>query len=217
LGDLVGGIYPDHLDLLFLESMMREYTMFRFKNMTFKLRLTLLMLGISAISITLVSASFVFTDYQSFKQQVEADLRLQGAVLALSTQSAVLFDQPQIAQKKLFELGNDRDIFSARILGRDGSVFSSYLREDVQQEQLVSGGGSNIVATTTPIEQNGEVIGKLELVADIGPARVARLKTISTNGVIFVAFSFIISFILVNIMHRGISRAYEAGNIHATS
>jgi hypothetical protein len=196
---------------------MREYTMFRFKDMTFKLRLTLLTLGISAISITLVSASFVFTDYQFFKQQVEADLRLQGAVLARSTQSAVLFDQPQSARERLFELGNNRDIFSARILSHDGSVFSSYLREDVQQEQLVSGGGSNTIATTTPIEQNGEVIGKLELVADIGPARMARLKTISTNGIIFVAFSFIISFILVTIMHRGISRAYEAGNIHATS
>jgi signal transduction histidine kinase/DNA-binding response OmpR family regulator len=186
--------------------MMRENTMFRLKDMPFKQKLMLLTLGISAISITLVSASFVLFDSQSFKTGVEKDLNIQGGILAANTQAAVDFDQPEDAFDKLKELKNGSNILSAQIVKPDGTIFSSYLREDVKLTNLDALTGPNIIRIRKPITRNEEILGEIKIVADIGPDRMARLKTISTNGVIFVVFSFIISFILVNIMQRVISK-----------
>jgi signal transduction histidine kinase/DNA-binding response OmpR family regulator len=190
--------------------MKRGIFMLPLKDMPFKQKLMLLTLGISAISITLVSASFVIIDYQSYKKQAEENWNTQGRILAATTQAYVVFDQPESASEKLNELKEDSNILSAEIILPDGTVFSSYTREDYQPHQLRSTKGAtkkpNFVEITEPIKKDGEVFGEIRIEADIGPARMARLKTISTNGVIFVAFSFIISIILVNIMQRVISK-----------
>jgi len=182
--------------------------MFNLKDMPFKQKLMLLTLCISAISISLVSASFIITDYQDFKKIVEKDLDARARLLAVTTQAAVWFDQPESAYEKLYEQKSDPNILSAEIYSKEhqNTVFSAYRRNDVKSSSDTSDRGSDIVLITMPIIRLGEVIGEVRIEADIGPARMARLKTISTNAVLFVMFSFVISFILVNLMQRVISK-----------
>jgi signal transduction histidine kinase len=104
--------------------------MLRFRDLPIRRKLMAFILFVSCLS--LLAAIFAVVGYQRsvFKRRAVRDLESRAEMIGASTSAALDFDDQKLARDILQTLISSREILSACIYAKDGSVFASYARRE---------------------------------------------------------------------------------------
>lgn len=96
-------------------------------------RLTTLNMMVSGVALLLACAGFFAYDQVTFRQGLVRTLSAQAQIIGYNSVSAILFNDPQSAQRTLEALKNSTNISSAGILTRDRQAFALYNRDNEEE------------------------------------------------------------------------------------
>jgi len=88
---------------------------------------------VSGAALVLACAAFIAYDVVSFRQAMERNLSIQAQMVGSNSAAALLFDDPQAAEKTLSALQAAPNIVSAGIYTPDGQPFAGYWRDGEKQ------------------------------------------------------------------------------------
>ena len=106
----------------------------RFRNVSIRRKLTLILVTISSVSLLLASIAFIATDRINTRDSLGTNLRTMADITAANSGAALLFDDPLAGEENLGFLKTQTHIEAAAIFDIDGKEFVSYRKP-----------GSNIV------------------------------------------------------------------------
>jgi len=98
----------------------------RMSNMNFKTKLTALLVGISAVSLILVSIGFSVTEFQSAKEAQQREATTLAKALAYNLSATLAFSDSEGAIDLLQALQTNATIISADIINNQGKTFARY-------------------------------------------------------------------------------------------
>jgi signal transduction histidine kinase len=107
--------------------------MLRFRNYSIAGKLTWMNMLVSGAALGLACTAFIAYDLVSFRQAMDRNLSIQAQIVGTNSASALLFDDPQAAEKTLSGLQAAPNIVSAGIYMPDGHPFAGYWREGESQ------------------------------------------------------------------------------------
>lgn len=99
----------------------------RLRRISIRVKLLILMWGISSAVLLAACAAFMWYDQVSFKEAMPEKLMTLGRILGLSSAGPLDFDRPQEAEKILADLRGEGNVVAA-CLYRDGKPFAKYHR-----------------------------------------------------------------------------------------
>ena len=100
-------------------------------------RLTALVLFVSGTALLLAYISFLAYDLYSLRQNLIESLETQASMIGTSSESALLFDDPQAAEITLSALRGAPSILTAEIFRADGRPFATYARRGSANHSIV--------------------------------------------------------------------------------
>jgi PAS domain S-box-containing protein len=92
-------------------------------------KLTLMNVLVSAVALLLASGGFCAYDLYSFRAALISNVSVQAQIIGDNTVSALLFNDPQSAEKTLSALNANRHLTYAQIYTHDGQPFAGYWRD----------------------------------------------------------------------------------------
>jgi PAS domain S-box-containing protein len=92
-------------------------------------KLTLMNVLVSAVALLLASGGFCAYDLYSFRAALVRNVSVQAQIIGDNTISALLFNDPQSAEKTLSALRANPNLVHAQIYARDGEPFAGYWRD----------------------------------------------------------------------------------------
>jgi PAS domain S-box-containing protein len=92
-------------------------------------KLTLMNVVVSAVALLLASGSFCAYDLYSFRVALVRNVSIQAQIIGDNTISALVFNDPQSAEKTLSALRANPNLIYAQIYTRDGQPFAGYWRD----------------------------------------------------------------------------------------
>jgi signal transduction histidine kinase len=111
--------------------------MLRFRNYSIPAKLTWMNMLVSGAALVLACTAFIAYDLVSFRQAIERNLSIQAQIVGTNSAAALLFDDPQAAEKTLSALQAAPNIMLAGIYTSDGHPFAGYWRDrDSQRNRL---------------------------------------------------------------------------------
>jgi signal transduction histidine kinase len=99
-----------------------------FRNYSISKKLTWMNMLVSGAALLLACGAFITYDVISIRDGMVYNLSMQAQIVALNSNSALLFNDPQSAENTLSGLKAWPNIFSAGIYSRDGRPFAMYRR-----------------------------------------------------------------------------------------
>jgi signal transduction histidine kinase len=96
-------------------------------------RLTIMNMLVSVVALLLACAGFFAYDQVTFRQDLVRTLSAQAQLMASTSVSAIVFDDPQTAAAILSALQNSRNISSAAIFEIDRKPLAQYSRDTVDE------------------------------------------------------------------------------------
>jgi signal transduction histidine kinase len=102
--------------------------MLRVRDYSISRKLTWMNLLASGVALLLACAAFVAYDLITFRESMIRSLSIQAQIVGSNSVSALLFNDPQSAEKTLSALHNSPNIISAGIYTPDGRPFAAYWR-----------------------------------------------------------------------------------------
>src|SRR5580693_2703217 len=91
-------------------------------------KLTLMNVVVSAVALLLASGGFCAYDLYSFRLALVRNVSMQAQIIGDNTISALVFNDPQSAEKTLSALRANPNLIYAQIYTRDGQPFAGYWR-----------------------------------------------------------------------------------------
>src|ERR1700733_2690700 len=88
---------------------------------------------VSGTALVLACAAFIAFDWATFRVNAAGNLSAQARVIAVNSAAAVLFNDPESAEKTLSVLKDSPNIVSAGVLGLDGRPLATYQRSRSDQ------------------------------------------------------------------------------------
>lgn len=141
-------------------------------------RLTTMNLLVSGVALLLACAGFFAYDQVTFRQSLIRTLSAQAQIIGYNSVSAILFNDPQSAQRTLEALRSSTNVASAGILTLDRRPFAQYNRDqngEVTELPPLSAErietyrfGSTHVTLMREILSEGKTIGFVYIRADLG-------------------------------------------------
>ena len=184
----------------------------KFRDLSIKRKLTLIMMLISIVALVLSCASFIVYDQIFSRRAMAEDLASLAELIGSNSTAAITFNDQDSATEILEALRVKPQITSAVIYNREAKPFAQYVRHD----QLSSfrtpepqPDGSHLTADRLKlfhgITLDGEVVGFLYLESDLQDLH-SRLAHYSWIVGIIVLASCFLSFLLSSRFQRVISR-----------
>jgi signal transduction histidine kinase/DNA-binding response OmpR family regulator len=103
--------------------------MLNIKNYSISKKLTWMNMLVSGVALLLACAGFCAYDLYSFRASLISSVSIQAQIIGDNTVSALLFNDPDSAEKTLSALDANRHLIYAQIYTRDGQPFAGYWRE----------------------------------------------------------------------------------------
>jgi PAS domain S-box-containing protein len=94
-------------------------------------KLTLMNVVVSAVALLLASGGFCAYDLYSFRLALVRNVSMQAQIIGDNTISALVFNDPQSAEKTLSALRANPNLIYAQIYTRDGQPFAEYWRDRI--------------------------------------------------------------------------------------
>src|SRR5215470_17730370 len=110
----------------------------RLMNLSIKRKLMLITMLTSIAALVLFSASFLLYDLVSFRHFLSSDLATQADIIGYNSAAAMAFKDEGAATFTLTALKAKEDITAAALYGRDGKIFASYVRTNINKSSLPS-------------------------------------------------------------------------------
>ena len=105
--------------------------MTRFNDFSIRVKLTVVIVLTSIITLVLASIAFIITDRKNYKNELAQNAGLLAQVMADNSASAVLFEDNDSAEEILQAGKRDAQIAWSIVLTPDGAQFASYSREGI--------------------------------------------------------------------------------------
>jgi len=185
------------------------------RQRTIRARLLALVLISTAVALVVAGLAMLLLNVRSYQRTLIAEIDTDAGILALSTSSALAFDDQAIAERNLKALQARPAVLIAALYRSDGTLFAEYERpkEIPPVRRLVATADRTVVKgdrilLTRRLMQNGESLGTLLLVAhyDVIGALLNYLGIIV--GVAILAL--IVALLLSQKLQRAVSRPLEA-------
>jgi PAS domain S-box-containing protein len=100
-------------------------------------KLTLMNVLVSAVALLLAGGSFCAYDLYSFRMALVRNVSVQAQIIGDNTASALLFNDPQSAEKTLSALRANPNLMYAQIYTRDGQPFAGYWRDGTGEARVL--------------------------------------------------------------------------------
>ena len=101
----------------------------KFRNISIRHKLTLIIVAISSVSLLLASIAFITADRINTRKSLGNNLRTMAEIIAANSAAALLFGDTSAAEENLGFLQGQEHIEAVVIFGLDGSEFVSYRKE----------------------------------------------------------------------------------------
>ena len=108
----------------------------RFRELSFRTKIVSICLGVSALSLLLAGLAFLSIELVSMRDTLRDRLINQAEILGQSTASALVFYDPDFADKTLAGLAADPHIQTAALYAPDGTVFARYTKTEIETVKL---------------------------------------------------------------------------------
>jgi len=147
----------------------------KFRDISIRHKLTLIIVVISSVSLLLASIAFITTDRINTRESLGNNLRTMAEIIAANSAAALLFGDTLAAEENLGFLKAQQHIEAAVIFGLDGSEFVNYRKASARYIDLPEPDfetnnilfRDNYVALFSNITHEGETIGAVYIRADL--------------------------------------------------
>ena len=146
----------------------------KFRNISIRHKLTLIIVTISSVSLLLAGIAFITTDRINTHESIGNNLRTMADIIAANSAAALLFGDTLAAEENLGFLQAQQHIEAVVIFGLDGSEFVSYRKEntghahpgkpDFEINNILF--RDNHVESLSNITHEGETIGTVYIRSD---------------------------------------------------
>jgi methyl-accepting chemotaxis protein len=159
--------------------------MLRFRDIPIKRKLMLVIMLTSTAALLVATAAVAAFSWKTVRRALANDLEAVADIVGANSTAAISFNDPKTAQETLSSVKTRPEIVSARIYDRKGKVLAKYDRDAAVNSG--KGAAENTVGVaepgryleiTRPIWLDGEIIGRVQLQADLQQRR-ARLKSLA--------------------------------------
>ncbi len=182
---------------------------------TIRARLLALVLISTTIALLVAGLAMLLLNLQSYRRTLAAEIDTDARILALSTGSALAFEDRAIAERNLRALQARPAVLVAALYRGDGTLFAEYERagQAPPARRIAATADRTVVKgdrilLTRQLTQNGEALGTLLLVAryDVAGALLNYLGIIAAVAVL----ALIVALLLSQRLQRAVSRPLEA-------
>jgi signal transduction histidine kinase len=163
-------------------------------------KLTWMNMMVSGVALGLACVAFMAYDLLSVREAMVHNLSIQAQIIGANSASALLFNDPQSAEKTLAALRSAPNITDAAIARRDGQPFAAYGRDNVRQSlpgkfrtpfsrERILWIRNRRIEVASPIVFEGKTIGTVYIQSDVQEL-LGRLK----RYLVIVGVVFLMSF-----------------------
>jgi PAS domain S-box-containing protein len=187
-------------------------------------KLTLMNVLVSAVALLLASSGFCAYDLYSFRMALVRNVSIQAQIIGDNTVSAVLFNDPQSAEKTLSALRANPNLMYAQIYTRDGQPFAAYWRDGTGESKvlpIIPAGQTQShwfkdghLGMARAIIFQGKPTGTVYIRSDLG-AMNDRLRSYALIVVAVLLVSLFVALIIGLLINRSMGSLYsklETGN-----
>jgi signal transduction histidine kinase len=170
--------------------------MLRFRNYSIPRKLTWMNMTVSSVALGLACVAFMAYDLISVREAMVRNLSIQARIIGINSTSALLFNDPQAAEKTLAALRSAPNITDAAIVKPDGRPFAVYSRDGV--ERSVSGQletfarrrpfrwfDNRKISLASPIVFQGKTTGTVYIQSDVKELLGRLRRYVVIVGVVF--------------------------------
>jgi len=184
------------------------------KNYSISKKLTWMNMLVSGVALLLACAGFCAYDLYSFRASLISSVSIQAQIIGDNTVSALLFNDPNSAEKTLSALDANRHVIYAQIYTRDGQPFAGYWRERAGETlslPVIPSGQTQIhwfknghLGLARSIVFQGKPTGAVYILSDLG-AMNDRLKSYAVITLLVFLASLVVALLISRISQRVIS------------
>ncbi len=156
---------------------MRKFALF-FHDLSLRTEIMFICLGVSVFSLLITGVILLSLDHMSMKDSLRDKLISQADIIGQSAASAIVFYDMDFAAKLLAGLGANQHIQSASLYSTDGTLFSSYTKQDTSDNMAITPlteapapdrvrFTSTFLEVTRPCLLNKEQVGVIALRSDL--------------------------------------------------
>lgn len=175
-------------------------------------KLTLLMAGISAVSLILGAAAFASYEYVSLRRGLAQELTSEGAVVGLGATVPLQFENPGDAANVLATLEGSRHVIKAALYTAQGNLYAVYprnLRPDDFPPRPTPGGEpiqitNGVMNLFTEIRTIDGLVGYIYIQSSMGELRSRILVALQIQFVILIAV-FAVVFLVSSRLQRTVT------------
>jgi signal transduction histidine kinase/DNA-binding response OmpR family regulator len=190
-------------------------TVLKFRHYTIAKKLTWTNMLVSGAALLLACSAFFAYDFYTFRASIVRNLSLEAEIIGSNTVSALLFDDPQSADKTLSALAMSPSIMSAAIYKPSGQLFASYarnsgegppsLRQPTTSQAAIHWFENNQVVLVDSIVLDGKHVGFVAIHSDL-QAINTRLRSYTLITAIVLLISLIVALLISKASQRLISK-----------
>ncbi|MFZ0298505.1 MAG: PAS domain S-box protein [Candidatus Sulfotelmatobacter sp.] len=187
-------------------------------------KLTLMNVVVSAVALLLASSGFCAYDMYSFRVALVRNVSMQAEIIGDNTISALVFNDPQSAEKTLSALRANPNLMYAQIYTRDGQPFAGYWRDRAGETRalpIIPAGQTQSywfrdghLGMARAIVFQGKPTGTVYIRSDLG-AMNDRLRTYALIVVAVLLVSLLVALVVGLLINRFMGSLYsklETGN-----
>ncbi len=187
-------------------------------------KLTLMNVLVSAVALLLASGGFCAYDLYSFRVALVRNVSIQAQIIGDNTVSALLFNDPDSAEKTLSALRANPNLMYAQIYARDGQPFAEYWRDRAGETRalpIIPAGQTQTyrfedghLGMARAIIFQGKPTGTVYIRSDLG-AMYDRLRSYALIVVAVLLVSLLVALVVGIVINRSMGSLYsklETGN-----
>jgi PAS domain S-box-containing protein len=181
----------------------------RFKNISIKHKLVIIIMLTSTLVLALASSAFLINDLITFRNSMVHDLKTLARIIGSNSAAALVFNDTTAAEETLSELQSKPHIVAASIYTKNGNMLARYARPNASFKPIVPGGEEVVfkngqVFVMQTILLNREIVGNVAIQYDLDEmySRVLHYGGIAT---MIMLLASLVAFVLSSRLQRLIS------------
>ena len=172
---------------------------FRFQDLSIKRKILIIIMSVSSIALFIVCTTFIVLEWRWFRQSMVRDLSTLADGIGYHCSASLVFNDQDDARETLEVLKGRDSIIAGRVYTKEGKVFASYFRNDInervcplQHRREGYDFGTNQLAVHRRIELEGAEIGWICLSSDLKEMYAILGMNIRTILVLMCVFSIVV-------------------------
>ncbi|MGB4293173.1 MAG: ATP-binding protein [Bacteroidales bacterium] len=182
-----------------------------FKSLSIRLKLIIIVIIISAISLLACNTITLIRNISVFRQELYNNLELEAKLVADYSVPALLFDDRKGVEVILEKLRNIPFVIGGVVFDSNGKKYATFKREGHEYLTEINDIGFNLnreeklLHINYPVKSGEELLGSISLFATTDPIREKVFEHLKWMTLIFIGYAFL-ALLLILILERVITR-----------